>query len=74
MDRRHFGFEEVDGLVTASAHAFVRQALRALAGGPLRGYVMREYALPLVRGRWRIGDQLTRRGEQPLPVEVSFDN
>ncbi|PZE88872.1 hypothetical protein [Curtobacterium sp. MCBD17_008] len=31
-------------------------------------------ALPLVRGRWRIGDQLTRRGGQPLPVEVSFDN
>jgi len=27
-----------------------------------------------VRGRWRIGDQLTRRGGQPLPVEVSFDD
>ncbi|WP_456796024.1 5-methylcytosine restriction system specificity protein McrC [Curtobacterium sp. PvP017] len=58
----------------ALAHAFVRQASRALAGGPLRGYVTREDALPLVRGRWRIGDQLTRRGGQPLPVEVSFDD
>lgn len=34
----------------------------------------REDALPLVRGRWRIGDQMTRRGGQPLPVEVSFDD
>lgn len=69
-----FGFEEDDNLVPALAHAFVRQASRALAGGPLRGYVTREDALPLVRGRWRIGDQLTRRGGQPLPVEVSFDD
>jgi 5-methylcytosine-specific restriction enzyme subunit McrC len=69
-----FGFEEDDDLVLALAHAFARQALRALAGGPLRGYVTREDALPLVRGRWRIGDQLTRRGGQPLPVEVSFDD
>ncbi len=44
------------------------------AGGPLRGYVTCEDALPLVRGRWRTGDQLTRRGGQPLPVEVSFDD
>jgi 5-methylcytosine-specific restriction enzyme subunit McrC len=69
-----FGFEEDDDLVPALAHAFVRQASRALAGGPLRGYVTREDALPLARGRWRIGDQLTRRGGQPLPVEVSFDD
>jgi 5-methylcytosine-specific restriction enzyme subunit McrC len=69
-----FGFEEDDELVPSLAHAFVRQASRALAGGPLRGYVTREDALPLVRGRWRIGDQLTRRGGQPLPVEVSFDD
>ncbi len=34
----------------------------------------RDDALPLVRGRWRTGDQLTRRGGQPLPVEVSFDD
>lgn len=69
-----FGFEEDEDLVPALAHAFVRQASQALAGGPLRGYVTREDALPLVRGRWRIGDQLTRRGGQPLPVEVSFDD
>ncbi|WP_181435898.1 hypothetical protein [Curtobacterium sp. MCSS17_006] len=69
-----FGFDEDEDLVPALAHAFVQQASRALAGGPLRGYVTREDALPLVRGRWRIGDQLTRRGGQPLPVEVSFDD
>ncbi|WP_181435272.1 McrC family protein [Curtobacterium sp. MCBD17_013] len=68
------GYEEDEELVPALAHAFVRQASRALTGGPLRGYVTREEALPLMRGRWRIGDQLTRRGGQPLPVEVSFDD
>ncbi|GAA3334614.1 restriction endonuclease [Curtobacterium albidum] len=69
-----FGFAADEDLVPALAHAFERQAARALAGGPLRGYVTREDALPLIRGRWRIGDQLTRRGGQPLPVEVSFDD
>jgi len=69
-----FGFAADDELVPALAHAFERQASRALAGGALRGYVTRDDALPLVRGRWRIGDQLTRRGGQPLPVEVSFDD
>ncbi|MCL9665412.1 McrC family protein [Curtobacterium albidum] len=69
-----FGFAADEDLVPALAHAFERQASRALAGGALRGYVTRDNALPLVRGRWRIGDQLTRRGGQPLPVEVSFDD
>ncbi|WP_181819281.1 McrC family protein [Curtobacterium sp. AG1037] len=69
-----FGFAADDDLVPALAHAFERQAARALVVGPLRGYVTREDVLPLVRGRWRIGDQLTRRGGQPLPVEVSFDD
>lgn len=69
-----FGFAAENDLVPALAHAFERQASRALAGGAMRGYVMRDDALPLVRGRWRIGDQLTRRGGQPLPVEVSFDD
>lgn len=69
-----FGFAADEDLVPALAHAFERQASRALAGGAPRGYVTRDDALPLVRGRWRIGDQLTRRGGQPLPVEVSFDD
>ncbi|SFF91338.1 McrC family protein [Curtobacterium sp. YR515] len=69
-----FGFAADEDLVPALAHAFGWQASRALAGGALRGYVTRDDALPLVRGRWRIGDQLTRRGGQPLPVEVSFDD
>ncbi len=69
-----FGFAADDDLVPALAHAFERQASRALTGGALRGYVTRDDALPLVRGRWRIGDQLTRRGGQPLPIEVSFDD
>jgi len=69
-----FGFAADEDLVPALAHAFERHASRALAGGALRGYVTRDDALPLVRGPWRIGDQLTRRGGQPLPVEVPFDD
>ncbi len=69
-----FGSAADDDFVPALAHAFERQASRALAGGALRGYVTRDDALPLVRGRWRLFDQLTRRSEQPLPVEVSFDD
>lgn len=69
-----FGFAADEDLVPVLAHAFERQASRALAGGALRGYVTQDDALPLVRGWWRIGDQLTRRGGQPLPVEVSFDD
>jgi 5-methylcytosine-specific restriction enzyme subunit McrC len=73
-EHEDFGFAAENDLVPALAHAFERQASRALAGGATRGYVMRDDALPLVRGRWRIGDQLTRRSGQPLPVEVSFDD
>lgn len=68
------GFDEDEDLVPALANAFLRQASRALAAGPPRGYVTREDALPLIRGRWRMGDQLTRRRGQSLPVEVSFDD
>lgn len=69
-----FGFAADEDVLPALAHAFERQASWALAGGALRGYVTRDDALPLVRVRWRIGDQLTRRGGQSLPVEVSFDD
>lgn len=69
-----FGFVADEDLVPALVHAFERQASRALAGGAMRGYMTRDDALPLVRGWWRIGDQLTRRSGQPLPVEVSIDD
>jgi 5-methylcytosine-specific restriction enzyme subunit McrC len=71
--------EEVDAgqhpdLLPAVAHAFVRAAERALAGGILQGYRRVDEALPVVRGRFREADQLRRRYGMPLPVEVSYDD
>ena len=68
---------EVDAdadLYSAIAHAFARSLEFAIGGGVLRGYVVMDEALPVVRGRWRITDQITRRAAQPLPLEVSFDD
>lgn len=50
-----------------------RLMTRALERGVLQGYVLREDALPLVRGRIRVGDQLSRRSGLPLPLEVQYD-
>ena len=41
--------------------------------GVLQGYLTREEALPPVRGRIRIADQLARRPGMLLPVEVRYD-
>ncbi|KWX01818.1 McrBC 5-methylcytosine restriction system component-like protein [Carbonactinospora thermoautotrophica] len=61
-------------LLPALAHAFVRAADRALQQGVLQGYREAEEALPVVRGRIRLADQVRRRYGFPLPVEVSYDD
>lgn len=60
-------------LAEALADSFVRRARRALEQGLLHGYVGVSEALPLVRGRIRVGDQLARRPGIRLPLEVSYD-
>lgn len=70
--------EDVDGvpdddLLPAIAETLCRHAERAVRRGILQGYVTREEALPLVRGRVRIGDQLARRPGMILPIEVRYD-
>lgn len=67
-------FHEDDDLYSAIASAFTQALTRATAGGLLHGYVLREEALPVVRGRWRVVDQITRRAGQQLPLEVSYDD
>jgi 5-methylcytosine-specific restriction enzyme subunit McrC len=42
--------------------------------GLLQGYRVTEEALPVVRGRIRIDDQLKRRPGQWLPIEVAYDD
>ncbi|MFA1550736.1 McrC family protein [Actinomadura chokoriensis] len=71
--------EEVDAgehkeLLPALAHAFARAADRALRRGVLLGYRETEEALPVVRGRIRISEQVRRRYGMPLPVEVRYDD
>ncbi|MEU1845295.1 McrC family protein [Micromonospora sediminicola] len=62
------------GLWPALAESLIRQAERAVAGGPLQGYMSIEEALPLIRGRVRFAEQFARRPAAPLPVEVRFDD
>lgn len=71
--------EDVDGIAEpdlwpALAHSLARQAERALQRGVLQGYVTVEDALPVVRGRIRLTDQMTRRPATVVPVEVRYDD
>lgn len=61
-------------LVEALAESFRRAATTALEQGLMHGYTSIDEALPLVRGRIRVGEQISRRFGRMLPVEVSYDD
>lgn len=67
------GLEDKD-LFSALAESLVRQAERAFSRGVLNGYVSVDDALRTVRGRIRVGDQITRRPGMLIPLEVSYDD
>ncbi|WP_284762660.1 restriction endonuclease [Arthrobacter sp. efr-133-R2A-63] len=67
------GIEDTD-LFAALGESLARQGLRALERGALNGYVHVEDALRTVRGRIRVGDQMTRRPGMLLPLEVAYDD
>ncbi len=62
------------GLLPALAHVFGRMADRVLAEGVLMGYRSVEEALPVVRGRIRVAEQVRRRFGVAPPVEVGYDD
>jgi 5-methylcytosine-specific restriction enzyme subunit McrC len=62
-----------DDLWPALAESLVRYSERALACGPIRGYVHVEATLPLVRGRILVADQIAARPGQSFPLEVRHD-
>lgn len=64
---------EVD-VVHVLADVFARSVATALKPGMLQGYRTVEEALPVVRGRIRIDEQMKRRPGVMLPIEVSFDD
>lgn len=70
--------EDVEGtpeedLWSAVAETLCRHAERAVGPGVLQGYVTEDAALPLVRGRIRIADQIARHPGMLLPAEVRYD-
>lgn len=60
-------------LPDALAESFRRLATKALEQGLLHGYREVNETLPVVRGRIRVGDQLTRRPGLGIPLEVRYD-
>ena len=71
--RRTSPFPEKYALPDALALALAFHARRAFSSGLLHGYLSEEEALQTVRGRIRIDEQLRRRFDRPLPVEVQYD-
>lgn len=57
----------------ALAESLARQAETALARGLLQGYHTVDEAERVVRGRIRIGDQISRRPGQVIPLEITYD-
>ena len=67
------GIEEPD-LWPALAESLARLTEAALAGGVLQGYRTVEESLRTIRGRIRLGDQITRRPGLTVPIEVTYDD
>lgn len=67
------GLHTVDSLVAVIAEVYARLAERATAQGLLQGYRTVEDSLPVVCGKILVKEQLRRRFQMPLPVEVAFD-
>lgn len=61
-------------LPEALAHAFARLAGRAVEQGLLQGYRTVDDNLPVLRGRIRVRDQISRRYGMGLPLEVTYDD
>lgn len=62
-----------DDLWSTVAGTLARLGEEALRRGVLQGYVTRDEALMVVRGRVRVGDQIARRPGLVVPLEVRFD-
>ena len=71
--RDPFELARDEDVLEAIALAFAHRTRQAIRRGLLRGYRREEDALNTVRGRIRFGDQIGRRFDLPLPIEVAFD-
>jgi len=66
--------EAADEIVHVLAEMFTRSVSDAIRPGLLQGYRATEEALPVVRGRIRIDEQLKTSPGTWLPIEVSYDD
>ena len=73
FDRETFAFREEHALPDILALALAVQAHRAFSHGLLHGYLVEEQALLTVRGRVRFAEQVGRRLDFPMPVELRYD-
>ncbi|WP_418345533.1 McrC family protein [Rhodococcus pyridinivorans] len=65
---------EADELFPALAAVFSRLATRATEQGLLQGYRTVSDTLPVLRGRVRTSEQMTRRFGLPVPLAVEYDD
>ena len=68
-----FDFPEERALPDVLALALGKAARRAFSRGLLHGYLAREEALAIVRGRIRFNEQFRRRPGIFLPIEIRYD-
>ena len=73
FDQETFAFREEHALPDILALALAAQAHRAFSHGLLHGYLVEEQALLTVRGRVRFAEQVGRRLDFPMPVELRYD-
>ncbi|MDR0283316.1 MAG: McrC family protein, partial [Propionibacteriaceae bacterium] len=74
FDPAEFDGMAEDDLWPAVAEILVRLTQRTLERGVLRGYVIKDDRLSVVRGRIRLSDQLTRHYGIPVPLEVRYSD
>lgn len=68
-----FDFKHEGSVADLLAMALGRAAGRAFRQGLWQGYRVEEEALHTVRGRIMVAEQIRRRFDMPLPVEVRYD-
>ena len=65
--------DPADDVLEAVALSFTHRTEQAIKRGLLRGYRREEDTLNTVRGQIRFSDQIRRRYDLPLPIELAYD-
>ena len=73
-DLEHFQYPKKEEPVEALVRMFAAAVQHAFSRGLLHGYRTEEETLHTVRGRIAFADQIRRRFDIPLPVEVRYDD